>query len=430
MSLALVQEARQSLTLTAAQQFSLNVLQMTEAEVADLIEEEASENPFLESSDAPAAERDEELPAPATEYEPLERMYERWGSGEADDVGPLDFAAGEVSMTQALLEETLVLAQNPAQEAILHILVASLDERGLLIQPIAELQAAFAVPEATAHDWARAQELLQNVEPGGFAARDTAEMLACQVKRKLRERECDEAAGQALLEALADGLAAAAALSPESPAGELLRSLTPRPAAAFGSVKSSYITPDLRVSRTTEGVVIVTALGRRCTLVAHKRGSAEKTFFTRAKTLAQAVEARRSTLVALAQYVCRAQAGFLFDEAPLVVLYQKDAADALGLSGGTVSRTIAGKYVQTPRGTLSLQSLFCEAGAGSGGELTREDVRGLIAELVAKEDPKSPLSDADMVALLAERGLTVARRTVALYRTELGIPGRSKRRVR
>lgn len=440
MSLSLVQEARQALTLTTTQQFSLQVLQMSEAEVADLLDDEAALNPFIESPQAPCATPpsesggDEEPPAPArqTEFEPLERMYEHWGSGERDDVGPLDFATADVTLADDLLSETLVLAANDAQRHILRILAASLNEQGLLTQPVEELQELFFVPEADRRDWYAALDLLQSVEPGGYGASDTATMLALQVRRKRRCGECDPTTADNLIAVLSHGLARAAALDANTPEGKLLRSLNPRPAAPYGSVKQSYITPDLRVTQNAHGQLSMVWLGRHLQLTtpmtAELANEQTNSHYRRAQVLCHAVDARRNTLMRVAELACLTQQAFLFRGGPLHVLYQKDVATKIGLSAGTVSRAIAGKYLETPRGTLALQTLFCEAGAGGSARVTREEILRRLSGIIASEDPCAPFSDQALMTRLKHSGIDVSRRTVALYRAELGIPVRSKRR--
>jgi len=105
----------------------------------------------------------------------------------------------------------------------------------------------------------------------------------------------------------------------------------------------------------------------------------------------------------------------------------KEIADELGIHVSTVSRAVAGKYAQTTRGIFSLRLFFNGAAEGDGGS-SRLSVRERIREMIAREEPKSPLSDEDIVARLKQRGVEVARRTVAKYRNELNIPSSWRRR--
>jgi RNA polymerase sigma-54 factor len=102
-------------------------------------------------------------------------------------------------------------------------------------------------------------------------------------------------------------------------------------------------------------------------------------------------------------------------------------AAELGLHVSTVSRAVAGKYVQTPWGILPLRGLF-QSAAGEGEGVARDDLRETVRGIFAAEDRTNPLSDEDVVAELDRRGVRVARRTVAKYRTELSIPSSYRRR--
>jgi RNA polymerase sigma-54 factor len=97
-------------------------------------------------------------------------------------------------------------------------------------------------------------------------------------------------------------------------------------------------------------------------------------------------------------------------------------AQAVGVHETTVSRAVSGKYMATPRGLFELKYFFTSGYTTDNGEsVSNESVRQAIAEIVRNEDARHPLSDQDIVAMLSERGLPIARRTVAKYREQLGI---------
>jgi RNA polymerase sigma-54 factor len=108
----------------------------------------------------------------------------------------------------------------------------------------------------------------------------------------------------------------------------------------------------------------------------------------------------------------------------------REVAAEIGLHESTVSRAVARKYVRTPRGTLPLRAFFASGiDTGGGGETSSTAVQSMIRDLVNAENPRKPLSDARLAALLKAGGVPVARRTVAKYREALGIPS-SHERVR
>ena len=147
-----------------------------------------------------------------------------------------------------------------------------------------------------------------------------------------------------------------------------------------------------------------------------------------ARWTVDAVEQRKATLLRVATAVFAHQRPFL-EQGPghLRPLSMSELAEWLGLHVSTVSRAVSGKHVQTPWGVLPLRKFF-QASAGSTEDVARDDVREAVRAVVEAEDKTRPLSDDGIVAALAERGLTVARRTVAKYRQELGIQSSYRRR--
>jgi RNA polymerase sigma-54 factor len=107
----------------------------------------------------------------------------------------------------------------------------------------------------------------------------------------------------------------------------------------------------------------------------------------------------------------------------------RDIADDIGMHESTISRVTSNKYVHTPQGIFELKYFFNSSVSMAGGDsLASVSVKKIIAEMIAKEDPKHPLADQKIVELLDERGIQLARRTVAKYREQLNILPSSKRK--
>jgi RNA polymerase sigma-54 factor len=113
----------------------------------------------------------------------------------------------------------------------------------------------------------------------------------------------------------------------------------------------------------------------------------------------------------------------------LVPLTLKIIADEVGVHESTVSRSISGKYVQTPRGVFDIKYFF-KSGVSDGSDegMSSESVKALIGEYVSGEDKKSPLSDAQIAEMLKGEDIDISRRTVAKYREDMGIQASPKRR--
>jgi RNA polymerase sigma-54 factor len=148
---------------------------------------------------------------------------------------------------------------------------------------------------------------------------------------------------------------------------------------------------------------------------------------TSAKWLVDALEQRRTTLLAVTSSIMRAQRDFLAGTAPLQPLVLRDVAAELGCHESTVSRAVAEKYVQTAQGVLPLKAFFARR-VTSRDDTTAAEVKDRISAIVAGEDGSRPCSDDEIARRLAREGLGVSRRTVAKYREELGLPVAAVRR--
>jgi RNA polymerase sigma-54 factor len=149
-----------------------------------------------------------------------------------------------------------------------------------------------------------------------------------------------------------------------------------------------------------------------------------------ATALIDAIQYRRSRLLEVARDVVARQRGFL-DEGPsgLKVLRMSELAEKLSCDPSTISRTVAEKYMQTPRGIYPLRYFFTGGTESSDGESTSWDsVKARVKEIIVGEDKKSPLSDEVVAAKLQAEGIEVSRRTIAKYRQQLHIPPARQRR--
>ena len=164
-----------------------------------------------------------------------------------------------------------------------------------------------------------------------------------------------------------------------------------------------------------------------------------KTNLGNAQWLLDAVGQRRQTLLRVISSVIAAQRDF-FDYGPqaLKPLPMQTVADELSIHVATVSRAVAEKYIATPRGVLPLRRFFSggvqtksspTTGEGGGEDMAWEAIKVALRELIDAEDKKDPLSDEALAAALKERGIDIARRTVAKYREQLGIAAKRLRKT-
>jgi len=141
------------------------------------------------------------------------------------------------------------------------------------------------------------------------------------------------------------------------------------------------------------------------------------------KFLIKSIHQRQQTISNIAHEIVSRQKEFLEKgSAFLKPLTMVQIADAVGVHETTVSRAISGKYISTPQGVFEMKYFFTPGYQTSAGEsMSNTSVKEAIAELVKGEKPKTPLSDKEIVEILSSRGIPIARRTVAKYRSELNI---------
>lgn len=149
------------------------------------------------------------------------------------------------------------------------------------------------------------------------------------------------------------------------------------------------------------------------------------------KFLIRSIHQRQETILNIAREIVKRQRDF-FDKGPshLKPLTMAAVAEAVGVHETTVSRAVNGKYMQTPRGLFEMRYFFSTGiRTATGSDLSNTSVKEMIAEIFRNEDPAHPLSDDAVVKILKQRGIEIARRTVAKYRMELGILASNLRRV-
>lgn len=150
------------------------------------------------------------------------------------------------------------------------------------------------------------------------------------------------------------------------------------------------------------------------------------------KYLIKSLQQRQQTLLNIGREIVRRQRAFL-DQGPAYLrpMTMAQIADAVGVHETTVSRAVSGKYMQTPQGLFELRYFFTSGLPTAGGEgaVSTESVKQMLLELVSREDKRKPLSDEEIVRQLGARGILIARRTVAKYRSELNILPSHLRRV-
>ena len=462
---AIALRLRQHLTLTPQVQQALRLLQMSALEFAQEMDQALTVNPFLEDNaegapaPAPGAEAAAEPRAeePRPEPESDLRMPESSASGgerDQDDWGGVSEA--EPTLQEHLRQQLMLSPMSERDRALAHMIVDSLDDDGYFKMSFEEL-AALVPPE---HD-VRPEELaaslrwVQSLDPSGVGARSLEECLMLQLQalpggenEDTRVRDVAMAIVRGNLPLLANRewarLQHAVGCDEKMlhAARGLIRSLDPKPGQRFGPQEARYVIPDVIVRKVRDRWVATinpaslprVRLNRAYADAISHRGASNASLtrqLQEARWLLRSIEQRFATIQRVADAIVARQRGFFeYGEVAMKPLTLKLIAGELGLHESTVCRVTNSKYMATPRGLFEFKHFFSrKLATESGGAASATAVRAVMRELIAAEDPRAPLSDAELARLLAQQGLKVARRTITKYRALMRMPSVDVRRA-
>ena len=454
--------------LSPLQVLIARMLSLTTIEMEERVRGEVIDNPALEASayeaptDAPESEEggmesnediitgdySSEDDIPDYKLNSLPQSTEQQAFQYADTLSFYDYLLGQLH-EQPLSDE---------QTAIGEYLIGSLDEDGLLhksLLAIADELAIYHGIDADERDIEEVLKYIQQFDPVGIGARSLQECLLLQLDHKeptplveqqrLVLTQCYDDFTHKRWEKIEQKLEC----TPEEISAVIteLVKLNPRPGSSLSdSLERSnvQIVPDfivdvfddnISLSLNNQNVPQLRVSGEFLQMLdeqsassnADSRNAAQflKQKIESARDFIHAIQQREQTLTRTMEAIIALQRPFFIegDESLLRPLILKDVAEVTGYDISTISRATISKYVQTPFGIFPLRYFFSDGIANAEGEeVSIKEVHNLIKEFVAGEDKTAPLTDEQLVALLAERGFKVARRTVAKYREQLHIP--------
>ena len=430
-------------TMSPQMQQSLHILQAPLTELRQLVDAELRENPALEEvmPENPAEERERksDMEDQWDEYYTQRAVAEPW-TREALEKRQhfFDSQTRPQTLQEHLLEQLLTASWTKPEARIAVEIIGNLDEQGYFRVDAEDV--AYAAGTDTL-EVERVLEKVQEFDPPGIAARNLGECLYLQLKRQGRQysnearivRHHLEELGRKKLSEIANALDVPVTEVQEA-AGNIAK-LDPRPGRAFSSEPEQTVIPEIVVER--EGDEYVVRLNSDEIPVLRiadsykdmlPDSSREVRDYLRdkikgGKFFIRSIQQRQQTLMNIGREIVLRQREFL-EHGPshLRPMTMSQVADAVGVHETTVSRAASGKYIATPQGIFEIKYFFTHGYTNSDGEsVSNESVRQAILAIVRDESGKHPHSDQDMVRLLNEQGLAVARRTVAKYREQLGI---------
>jgi RNA polymerase sigma-54 factor len=437
---------------------SIKLMELPVVELREKIEEEIEHNPALELvEDRSTVSLDDAVSPPSREEDDYFEVtsdsgFIRRGGDEASDE-QRRFIEGVLSRPETLQQHLLWQLQlEPVDNelrGICEILIQNLDEDGFHKEPVETLfKQGPAFPAVPPPRLAEAMRLVQSLDPAGACTADYRESLGVQIRLLSDAPNGIEEALDHLELLERERFAEAAKIMGRTEEElkyffERIRELSPFPGRRFASASSDvrYVVPDVQVLRKEGEFVIVLneeeipVLGINPFFMkladgeagADSEGRPTRDFvrenIREARWFIQSVNQRNHTLLRVSRAILEFQRSF-FVNGPkhLAPLTLHDIAKELGVHETTVSRTSNGKYMQTEWGIFELRHFFTNSisGAGSGGSrYSKEGVKEIIRELIGREDRN--LSDKAIAGLLGQKGISLARRTVAKYRKELDL---------
>jgi len=359
-------------------------------------------------------------------------------------------AAANGSLAESLYDQFVLLDPDDDTRDLGRHLIFNLDSNGFLAYTIEEiLQSPELRGRFTPEQAEEALQLVHRLDPRGVGARNLQECLLLQLDPEDPDHELKvRIIRDYLLDVNKNKLPKVAReLEVTIPQlkkliGQIAR-LDPRPGAKIGGDRNAYVHPDVVVEWVDGRYEIqledsffprIRVNPQYRKLLANTDDPKVKDYVRKklenAKWLVDAIQQRQNTLYRVCEEIFSVQRGYLdFGEAQLKPLKMQEIADRVGIHVSTVSRAIADKWVQTPRGIVRLKFFFTGGAETADGEtLSRRSVKQKVKSIIDGEDKTSPLSDEQVAERLKADGLDIARRTVTKYRKALQIPSSRQRR--
>ena len=470
----------QQLLMTPQLQQAIKLLQLSRLELEEFVTQQLTENPTLEEGVSESSEErlqvERERERTETEavgetmgeaagivdsisgekpsdmdWESFSRMQEQSPSSSSSRQNDSDEFPSHENLAKTGTLQDFLFAQigemdlSDEEKELAGRIIGNIDDRGYLQTTLEEL----AEDTQKSLDFVEDMiDVVQHLEPSGVGARDLKECLHIQLRAgRLKNGIVELIVDHHLLEletrnfqAIAKAMKLPLEVIIENV--QIIAELEPVPGRQFGGLEAQYVVPDVYVFKVSgEWVVTLNDEGmpnlkvsRMYEKMVSGMAGANKEYLSEklksAQWLIKSIQQRQKTILRVTEKLVERQREFFehgYEYLKPMVL--RDIADDIGMHESTISRVTSNKYVHTPQGIFELKYFFNSSVSMAGGDsLASISVKKIIAEMIAKEDVKHPLADQKIVELLEERGIQLARRTVAKYREQLHILPSSKRK--
>ena len=454
-------QVKQTQTLSQRMIQSAEILQMTSQELNTYINELALENPVIDIVEPPTAEEQRESIEQQEWLNSFNEenyyLYQRQNNDDDYDFkSSWNINTDDGETLQDYLWSQLITENFTDQETeIIKFMLECLDNKGYLEESIETIASYFGTDTELVEDLLSD---LQALDPSGVCARSLEECLKLQLERRNMLTPVLESIIDNCLEMVAKNQIPAIArklrLSPTETAGycQIIKSLNPKPGVSFSSRDQlRYIIPDVTIVKFKDhfDILLNESMYPTIELNSYYRqmnqnpeSSELKEYLgnkiRQAEWVKQCVTQRGKTLMQVSRAILEHQEEFFtFGPAHLNPLRLADIAQELDIHESTVSRAVSKKYLQCSWGVYPMNFFFSRSVAvqeSSGNEngaqsVTAADIKRVLREIIEEENKKKPYSDRLLGEKLAERGISISRRTVAKYREEEGIADASGRKA-
>ena len=453
-------QVKQTQTLSQRMIQSAEILQMTSQELNTYINELALENPVIDIVEPPTAEEQRESIEQQEWLNSFNEenyyLYQRQNNDDDYDFkSSWNINTDDGETLQDYLWSQLITENFTDQETeIIKFMLECLDNKGYLEESIETIASYFGTDTEIVEDLLSD---LQALDPSGVCARTLEECLKLQLERRDMLTPVLESIIDNCLEMVAKNQIPAIArklrLSPTETAGycQIIKSLNPKPGVSFSSRDQlRYIIPDVTIVKFKDhfDILLNESMYPTIELNSYYRqmnqnpeSSELKEYLgnkiRQAEWVKQCVTQRGKTLMQVSRAILEHQEEFFtFGPAHLNPLRLADIAQELDIHESTVSRAVSKKYLQCSWGVYPMNFFFSrsvavqESSSESGTQsVTAADIKRVLREIIEEENKKKPYSDRLLGEKLAERGISISRRTVAKYREEEGIADASGRKA-
>ncbi len=462
------QKQVQKLILAPALQQAIKLLPLTNLELIEIIDAELSQNPLLEVEEETAEkktdegesveqdtkreageeilidskEREDEQEIEAYFQQYFDEGFRSFSYERKDTVALENIVSKSPSLWDHLDWQANLTFFSETDKEIAQYIIGNVNEDGFLTVSIQEVASATSASEESIE---KVREKIKNFDPVGVGSLSVSEALLSQMDYLEIEDKITRIIVKQYIHLLEKSdftqVAKELGISLEEvkPHIDVIKSLDPTPGRKYSQEKTTYVVPDILVTKEGDDLKItlndeglprlkVNSFYRKMISQASKENPEAyqylKEKMKKAFWFLRSLDQRDQTINKVAQYIVDKQKDFIERGIeyikPLTLI---ELAQEIGVHESTVGRVVANKYIMTPRGVFSLKYFFHKSLSGDfGEEVSSLRVKERIKKLVENEDRKNPLSDIEIESILARENFRIARRTVAKYRKQLKIP--------